>query len=86
MKIKNLLKMLDPGTSIVVYHSDDSETPIFDGVVFDFPFGYLNCDLDLSDEDFPEDYPIWLSQDLDGKKNQKPTHNHMAGLIISITG
>jgi len=47
MKLNALLKMLDEYSRIVVWNRNEDDTPLFDGLVFDFPHSLWKENYDI---------------------------------------
>jgi hypothetical protein len=51
MKLKDFLKYFDGLDYIILWHKDEPEEPVYEGTIFDVPFGWINYKLTLPDKD-----------------------------------
>ena len=50
MKLKDFLKYFDGLDYIILWHESDSEEPVYEGTMFDVPFGWINCKITPPDK------------------------------------
>ena len=51
MKLKDFLKYFDGLDYIILWHEDEPEEPVYEGTIFDVPFGWINCKLTSPNKD-----------------------------------
>ncbi len=83
MTLQNFCSVFDPCSNIVIWHEDDNKDPIFQGTIFDIPFGWLKCKLVKTKGDI---FGSYISQDLDANTKEDPMFHHQAGLVVTIKG
>ena len=83
MKLSEFIGVLAVDIPVVIWHNDDLIDPVFEGSVFDIPYGWLDSDIVPKDDVYEG---IYLSADLDAYKETNPKFNHRAGLVITIDG
>ena len=72
MKLKKLLKIMDPCTYAYIWEEKDNEEPIFEGYLIDTPWWLAKY---IINEDVDE--PIWIS-------NNTEEESHKIALIINV--
>lgn len=76
MKLKDLLKILDTLTNVVIWTQDDDDEPYFTGSVMDIPWVLLKCKIGRSDKYNVE--PVYATVIKNDKGVELPT------LVINI--